>query len=161
MKNITNNKCFIKPPLNLSFIKNDFKINDNNIIIQKEKKIKNDNFENNNFNSNSISGYLGNKNEKRKTHSLSNYNFTHFSTNENHIYNVKNLNLNKIINNKNNLINIIANMDLNLRKVIKHKNKDKYFNKNKNKAFNSYYLPKKKNLGRINYKNVNLLKLKK
>ena len=162
MQNIKTNKSFIRPPLNLSFIKNDIKINENNII-KKDNKKKNDNVEKNNlnFNSNSISGYFGNKNEKRKNHSISNYNYTHFSTNENHIYNIKNLNLNRIKNNNNNLLNIIANIDLNLRKVIKHKNKGKYLNKNKNKAYNSHFLPKKKSLGRINYKNINLLKIKK
>ena len=159
-KNLKSNKISVRPPLNLSFIKNDNKLNDN-IILKKEKN-KNDNIEiyNLNFNSNSISDYIGKKNEKRKNHSISNYNYTHFLTNENHIYNIKNLNVNRVKYN-NNILNIIANIDLNLRKIMKHEKKEKFLNKkkNKNKKINTHHLPKKKSHGRINCKNINLLRM--
>ena len=123
--NLKNVNSFVSTPLNLSFIKNDTKLNDNN---KKEYFNKNDtNQINNNFNS--ISDYFGNKNEKRKNNSISNYNYTHFSTNENYIYNIKNLNLNRVKYN-NNLINLIANIDLNMRKIMKY---EKYSKKKKTK----------------------------
>ena len=157
-KNLKNNKISVRPPLNLSLIKNDNKLNDN--IFIKKGKIKNDNIETNNINLNSISDYFGKKNDKRKNHSISNYNYTHFSTNENHIYNIKNLNMNRVKYN-NNILNIIANIDLNLIKILKHEKKEKYLNKkkNKNKKINAHCLPKKKSHGRINYKNINLLRV--
>ena len=95
---------------------------------------------------------------------MSSYNLTHFSTNENHIYNIKNSNLNRVKhNNNNNLLNIMANIDLNLRKIIKCEKKGKYLDKkkNKNKKNFNHYLPKKKNHGRLNYKNINLFRIKK
>ena len=158
------NKSSVHPPLNLSFILYDNRYNENNI--NKKAYINKNNImeitNNLNMNSNSISDYVGKKNEKRKNHSISNYNYTHFSTNENHIYNVKNLNLNRLKYN-NNLMNLIANIDFNLRKIIKHENKRKYINKkkNNNKKGNNHKLPKKKSLGRVNCKKINLLKIKK
>ena len=161
-QNLKNNKNFAKLPLNLSFIKNDNKLIDTNIIIKENTtKNKNDIFEFTNLNS--ISDYLGKKNFKRKNHSISNYNLTHFSTNENHIYNIKNSNLNRVKQTNNNLLNIMANIDLNLRRIMKREKKGKYSDKKKkrNKKNITHYLPKKKSLGRINHKNINLLRIKK
>ena len=160
-QNLNNNKNLVKPPLNLSFIKNDNKCNDN-IINRKENvyKYKNDNEDINNINC--ISDYFGKKSGKRKNHSISNYNYTHFSTNENHIYNIKKTNINTVKHN-NNLLNIMANIDLNIRRVMKSEKKGKYLDKKKikNKKYIVHYLPKKKTIGRINFKNLNLLRIKK
>ncbi len=62
-----------------------------------------------------------------------------------------------------NLLNIMANIDLNLRRIMKSEKKGKYLGKKKikNKKFILQLLPKKKGLGRLNYKNINLLRLKK
>ena len=57
----------------------------------------------------------------------------------------------------------MANIDLNLRRIMKSEKKGKYLGKKKikNKKFILQLLPKKKGLGRLNYKNINLLRLKK
>ena len=162
-QNLKNNKNFARPSLNLSFIKNDNKLN-YNIIIIKENTVKNKNDIFEFTNKNSISDYFRKKSFKTKNRSMSSYNLTHFSTNENHIYNIKNSNLNRVKhNNNNNLLNIMANTDLNLRKIIKCEKKGKYLDKkkNKNKKNFNHYLPKKKNHGRLNYKNINLFRIKK
>ena len=118
--NLKKNKSFIRPPLNLSFLKNE----NNEIISVKEGKNK-INLEINNINiyTNSNSDLLKN-NPKRKNQSISNY--RHYSTNENKIYNIKKLDLNRKKSKKNNLLSIIANIDFNLKKIIKREYKGKH-----------------------------------
>ena len=128
--NLKKNKSFIRPPLNLSFLKNDNNIN-NDINSLKEGKNK-INLEINNINiyTNSNSDLLKN-NQKRKNHSINNY--RHYSTNENNIYNIKKFDLNRRKTKKNNFLSIIANIDFNLKKIIKREFKRKRFAKKDSK----------------------------
>ena len=132
--NLKKNKSFIRPPLNLSFLKNDNNnINDINSVKDGKNKI---NLEINNINiyTNSNSDLLKN-NPKRKNHSISNY--RHYSTNENNIYNIKKFELNRKKPKKNNLLSIIANIDFNLKKIIKREYKRKHLvNKDSNFKYN-------------------------
>ena len=127
--NFKKNKSFIRPPLNLSFLKND---EDNGINLIKEGKNK-INLEINNINIYSNSNSNNSKNyPKRKNNWIKNY--RHYSTNENNICNIKNFDVNRKKNKKNNLLNIIASIDFNLKNIIKHENKGKHLiNKNKSK----------------------------
>ena len=133
--NLKKNKSFIRPPLNLSFLKNDNNnINDINSVKDGKNKI---NLEINNINiyTNSNSDLLKN-NPKRKNHSISNY--RHYSTNENNIYNIKKFELNRKKPKKNNLLSIIANIDFNLKKIIKREYKRKHMvNKDSNFKYNN------------------------
>ena len=117
--NLKKNKSFIRPPLNLSFLKND-KDNDINSVKEGKNKI---NLEINNINIYTNSNAELNKNNpKRKNHSINKY--RHYSTNENKIYNIKKFDLNRKKPKKNNILSIIANIDFNLKKIIKRE-KDK------------------------------------
>ena len=126
--NLKKNKSFVKPPLNLSFLKND-KDDEINSVKGGKNKI---NLEINNINiyTNSNSD-LSKNNPKRKNHSINNY--RHYSTNENHIYNIKKFDIKPKKNKKNNLLNIIANIDFNLKKIIKRGFKAKRLVKNDSK----------------------------
>ena len=126
--NLKKNKSFVKPPLNLSFLKND-KDDEINSVKGGKNKI---NLEINNINiyTNSNSD-LSKNNPKRKNHSINNY--RHYSTNENHIYNIKKFDIKPKKSKKNNLLNIIANIDFNLKKIIKRGFKAKRLVKNDSK----------------------------
>ena len=119
--NLKKNKSFVRPPLNLSFLK--IEKEDINSVKEGKNKI---NLEINNINiyTNSNSD-LQKINPKRNNHSISNY--RHYSTNENNIYNIKKFDLNRKKQKKNNLLNIIANIDFNLKKIIKRGHKGKNF----------------------------------
>ncbi len=155
---ISNHNALIS---NNNYIKNDNRVSDNNLIKNENINLcKNENID---YNTNCISDYFEKNNCKRKNHSTSNYNFIHFSTNENHIFNIKKTNLHTAKHNNNNLLNIMANIDLNMRRIMKSDKKGKYLDKKKikNNKYIIHFLPKKKSFGRINYKNVNILRIKK
>ena len=126
--NLKKNKSFLKSPLNLSFLKND---NDEGLNSVKNGKNK-INLEINNINicTNSNLNLLK-KDPKRKNHSISNY--RHYSTNENHIYNIKKFETKQKKTKKINLLSIIANIDFNLKKIIKRGYKGKHLIKNDSK----------------------------
>ena len=125
--NLKKNKSFLKSPLNLSFLKND---NDDGINSVKDGKNK-INLEINNINICTNSNSNLKKDPKRKNHSISNY--RHYSTNENHIYNIKKFDTKQKKTKKNNLLSIIANIDFNLKKIIKRGYKGKHLIKNDSK----------------------------